>query len=90
LLQGMAGGTTIPNVAMGELKQMPVPIPDVAAQKEILKKFHEYFDLLRNIDELREVMTRTEEAIFSLTLSGKREGSSGVQLSAERKGTNQA
>jgi hypothetical protein len=71
LFQGMAGGTTIPNVAMGELKEMPVAIPSANAQTEIVKNFDEYYGLLREIDELRAKMKNTDKTIFALTLSGK-------------------
>ncbi|MBR1191486.1 N-6 DNA methylase [Bradyrhizobium sp. AUGA SZCCT0160] len=71
LLHGMAGGTTIPNVAMGELKDMPVPIPNEQAQATLLKKFDEYSQILRDIDVLRSRMKITEDEMFNITLNSK-------------------
>jgi hypothetical protein len=71
LLQGMAGGTTILNVAMGELKHMPVPIPSLNTQNAIMKEFDEYYKLLRDIDDLRQKMSIKAELISKLILSEK-------------------
>ena len=68
LLQGMAGGTTIANVAMGALKTMQVPVLPMKAQKRVLEKYREYQDLQRNVDSLREKMKTTEAQLFSLAL----------------------
>ncbi|PLU71385.1 hypothetical protein BMJ21_10025 [Sinorhizobium medicae] len=71
LLQAMAGGTTIPNVAMGALKDMPVPVPGAKAQDKMLKKFDEYYELLRNIDEMKDRLSNTESDLFALMLETK-------------------
>lgn len=71
LLQGMAGGTTIANVAMGELKDMPVPALPLGDQQSILEKYNEWQDLQYSIDKLREKMKYTEQQIFSIALGGK-------------------
>ena len=68
----MAGGTTIPNVAMGELKDMPVPIPNEQAQATLLKKFDEYSQILRDIEYvLQSRMKTTEDEMFNITLNSK-------------------
>ena len=70
LLQGMAGGAVIANVAMGDIKAMPVPILTVAAQAEIVKKVQEVRGLQRQIEKLREKMDHIEAEIFDVSLSG--------------------
>jgi type I restriction enzyme M protein len=71
LLQGMAGGTTIPNVAMGGLKGLPVPVLPMQTQQAILHKYNECQEMQKTIDKLRRQMKNTEEQIYSIALGGK-------------------
>ncbi len=68
LLQGMAGGTTIANVAMKDLKSMPVPALPMEQQRSILTKYNERQHIQREIDKLTEKMKDAEAQIFDITL----------------------
>lgn len=68
ILKGMAGGTTIPNVAMGPLKDMAVPIPCAEAQEKLVKRFHKWQEIQTEIERLQEKMKDAEEALFSIAL----------------------
>lgn len=71
MLLSIAGGTTISNVAMGALKEMPIPIPNPKVQDEMLKKIDQYNELLRDMDVLQNKLSDMENEIFSLTLKSK-------------------
>ncbi|ODR99314.1 hypothetical protein AUC68_04820 [Methyloceanibacter methanicus] len=68
LLQGMAGGTTIANVAMGELKHLEVPIPSPEAQAQIVAEYDKLAKIQSEIDKLKEKMKNTEEHITNLAV----------------------
>ena len=68
LLQATAGGTTIANVAMGELKQLSVPIPSAEIQAKIVAEHEEWAKLQTEIDRLKEKMKATEENIARLVV----------------------
>jgi len=67
-LQAMAGGSMIPNVAMGDLKDLAVPILSMETQQQVLEKYDESQDLQKDIDELRDKMALIEKEIFDLSL----------------------
>jgi len=71
LLGSMAGGTTIPNVIMGDLKALPVPIPSVETQRELLAKFDERDHLLHDADQLISKSQAVEQSMFDLILAGE-------------------
>ncbi|TGD91681.1 N-6 DNA methylase [Methylobacterium nonmethylotrophicum] len=56
LLQRQAGGTSIPNVAIGDIKELPVPMLDPAAQDNILDLVREHERLQGEIAMLRRRM----------------------------------
>ncbi len=68
LLRGMSGGTTIANVAMRDLKAMPVPVLPMERQQNIVAKFKECRTIQKEIDELVEKMKDAEAQIFKITL----------------------
>jgi type I restriction enzyme M protein len=72
LLQSISGGTRIANVAMGELKQMAVPIPSAEVQAKIVAEFDEWTKVQREIDELREKTKVMEENISRLVVGDNR------------------
>ncbi|MBM6582980.1 N-6 DNA methylase [Microvirga sp. BT689] len=69
LLQRMAGGTTIANVAMGELKDLPVPVLDDSTQQAVLRLSDEQNSFREAIKSLREKIedknSDIQELIFS-------------------------
>jgi type I restriction-modification system DNA methylase subunit len=71
LLQRMAGGTTIANVAMGDLKNLEVPVISMKAQHDIVEKHNECQDIQRHIDMLIEKKKDMEEQIFGIALGKK-------------------
>ncbi|HRI76628.1 MAG TPA: restriction endonuclease subunit S [Alphaproteobacteria bacterium] len=66
LLQGMAGGTTIQNVAMGGLKNLAVPVIPFERQELIITKYQEYERMQRELDKLREKKKRAEAHIYEM------------------------
>lgn len=77
LLRSMAGGTTIQNVAMGELKSMPVPVLPPQAQNELIERFQKWQAMQTEIERLREKMKYAEEALFSIALGNNEEEEGG-------------
>jgi hypothetical protein len=77
LLRSMAGGTTIPNVAMGELKAMPVPVLTPQAQADLVERFQKWQQIHSEIESLRAKMEDAEKALFSIALgNNEQEGDS--------------
>ncbi|WP_267356657.1 MULTISPECIES: N-6 DNA methylase [unclassified Methylobacterium] len=64
LLQRQAGGTSIPNVAMGDIKELPVPMLDLAAQDNILDLAREHERLQCEIAILRR---RMEDVLINIS-----------------------
>ena len=64
----MAGGTTIANVAMGDLKDILVPLLPMKTQQRVLEKYVESQELRGSIDELTERMKSIEAQIFHFML----------------------
>lgn len=60
LLQRQAGGTSIPNVAMGDIKELPVPVLNLAAQDNILGLAREHERLQSEIAKLRRRMDKIQ------------------------------
>lgn len=66
LLERMAGGTTISNVAMGQLKNMPVIIPSAETQAKLIARFEEWEEIQFEMDRQRELMSFVEGELFAL------------------------
>jgi type I restriction enzyme M protein len=65
-LQALAGGATVPLIPMNDLKRLPIPVPPIESQRQILRQIEQTQSLRQKIEEIQAEIWQREREISDL------------------------
>lgn len=65
-LQALAGGTTVPSIQMADLRRLPIPVPPINAQREIVQKIEQTKKLREQIKTIESEISERERHLSDL------------------------
>ncbi|MCC8953129.1 N-6 DNA methylase [Bradyrhizobium sp. Pear77] len=60
-LQALAGGTTVPLIPMGDLKRLPIPVPPIERQRQIMNQIQMTQSLRQQIEQIQGQILQQEQ-----------------------------
>jgi type I restriction enzyme M protein len=81
-LQALAGGATVPLIPMNDLKRLPIPVPPIESQRQILGQIEETQSLRRKIEEIQAEIWQRDREISDLFFTNSQ---SHAKTKAERR-----